>query len=100
MTKGPREHPARDPAAPLAGARVVVGVGGGIAAYKAVLLVRLLQKAGATVEVAMTQRAQEFVTPLQFQGITRSPVFTDLFRDGAEATSGSSTSSSRIARTS
>jgi phosphopantothenoylcysteine decarboxylase / phosphopantothenate---cysteine ligase len=49
--------PPRDPARTLAGARVVVGVAGGIAAYEAVELVRLLDKAGAEVEVVMTARA-------------------------------------------
>jgi len=58
---------------------VVVGVAGGIAAYKAAELVRLLDKAGATVDVAMTPRAQHFITPMTFQALTRRPVFTDLF---------------------
>lgn len=69
----------RDPAAPLRGAQVVVGVTGGIAAYKAAELVRLLDKAGATVTVAMTPSAQQFVTAMTFQALTRRPVFTDLF---------------------
>jgi phosphopantothenoylcysteine decarboxylase / phosphopantothenate---cysteine ligase len=58
---------------------VVVGVAGGIAAYKAAELVRLFDKAGAIVDVAMTPRAQHFVTPMTFQALTRRPVFTDLF---------------------
>ena len=58
---------------------MVVGVAGGIAAYKAAELVRLLDKAGATVDVAMTPRAQHFITPMTFQALTRRPVFTDLF---------------------
>jgi len=58
---------------------VVVGVAGGIAAYKAAELVRLLDKAGAVVDVAMTPRAQHFITPMTFQALTRRPVFTDLF---------------------
>jgi phosphopantothenoylcysteine decarboxylase/phosphopantothenate--cysteine ligase len=69
----------RDPAAPLAGARVTVCVAGGIAAYKAAELVRLLSKAGADVWVVMTKRAQKFVGPLTFQALTGHPVFTDLF---------------------
>ncbi len=69
----------RDPAHPLRGARVVVGVTGGIAAYKAAEVVRLLDKAGAVVHVAMTQSAQEFVTAMTFQALTRRPVFVDLF---------------------
>ena len=80
MTTGPRTDRApRDPAAPLAGAHVVVAVGGGIAAYKAALLVRLLDKAGATVEVAMTARAQKFVGATTFQALTRRPVFVDVW---------------------
>jgi phosphopantothenoylcysteine decarboxylase/phosphopantothenate--cysteine ligase len=67
---------------------VVVGVAGGIAAYKAAELVRLLDKAGATVDVAMTPRAQHFITPLTFQALTRRPVFTDLFSVTDEATIG------------
>lgn len=87
--EGPRTDRApRDPAAPLAGARIVVGVAGGIAAYKAAELVRLLDKAGASTYVAMTARAQEFVRPMTFQALTRHPVFTDLFSLTEEATIG------------
>ena len=64
---------------PLHGRTVVVGVGGGIAVYKAVELVRLLSKAGATARVAMTPRAREFVGPLTFQALSGRPVMTDLF---------------------
>lgn len=58
---------------------MVVGVAGGIAAYKAAELVRLFDKAGAIVDVAMTPRAQHFITPMTFQALTRRPVFTELF---------------------
>ena len=89
MSDEPRPAPApRDPAAPLAGATVVVGVGGGIAAYKAAEVVRLLDKAGARVRVAMTARAREFIGPLTFQALTRHPVFTDLFSLTEEAAIG------------
>lgn len=67
---------------------MVVGVAGGIAAYKAAELVRLLDKAGARVDVAMTARAQKFVGPMTFQALTRRPVFTDLFSLTEEATIG------------
>jgi phosphopantothenoylcysteine decarboxylase / phosphopantothenate---cysteine ligase len=67
---------------------VVVGVAGGIAAYKAAELVRLFDKAGATVDVAMTPRAQHFITPMTFQALTRRPVFTDLFSLTDEANIG------------
>ena len=76
---GPRERRTFDPAAPLDGAEVVLCVGGGIAAYKACELTRLLTKAGAKVQVAMTRRAQTFVGPLTFGALTGRPVFTDLF---------------------
>ncbi len=89
MADGPRPARApRDPARPLAGARIVVGVSGGIAAYKAAELVRLLDKAGAHVDVAMTGRAQRFVGPMTFQALTRRPVFTDLFSLTEEAAIG------------
>jgi phosphopantothenoylcysteine decarboxylase / phosphopantothenate---cysteine ligase len=89
VTDGPRtERLPRDPAHPLQGARIVVGVAGGIAAYKAAELVRLFDKAGACVDVAMTARAQKFVGPMTFQALTRRPVFTDLFSLTEEATIG------------
>ena len=50
--------------------RVLVGVTGGIAAYKAVEVVRLLQKRGADVHVAMTEAATHFVGPLTFKALT------------------------------
>ena len=56
---------------------IVVGVTGGIAAYKAAELVRLLKKAGAGVRVAMTEAATHFVTPTTFQGLSGQPVFVD-----------------------
>lgn len=76
---GPRARRTFDPAAPLAGAEIVLAVGGGIAAYKACELTRLLIKAGAKVQVAMTRRAQKFVGALTFGALTGRPVFTDLF---------------------
>src|SRR5512143_3839346 len=89
MLEGPRTDRAlRDPAFALTGATIVVGVGGGIAAYKAAELVRLLDKAGAVVDVAMTARAQKFIGPMTFQALTRRPVFTDLFSLTDEATIG------------
>lgn len=63
----------------LKGKQVVLGVSGGIAAYKAVELLRLLTKAGADVHVIMTRSAQEFVTPLTFQTLSANPVHTELF---------------------
>jgi phosphopantothenoylcysteine decarboxylase/phosphopantothenate--cysteine ligase len=63
----------------LQGKTIVLGVTGGIAAYKAVELVRLLTRAGATVHVIMTRAATEFVTPLTFQTLSMNPVHTELF---------------------
>jgi len=57
--------------------RIVLGVTGGIAAYKAAELVRLLGKQGAEVQVAMTEGATHFVTPTTFQALSGKPVFTD-----------------------
>ena len=59
--------------------RVVLGVGGGIAAYKAAELVRALQQHGHQVRVVMTRAAQEFVQPLTFAALTGQKVITDLF---------------------
>jgi phosphopantothenoylcysteine decarboxylase/phosphopantothenate--cysteine ligase len=62
----------------LVGRRVVVGVSGSIAAYKAAVLVRQLSAAGAIVDVAMTPAATQFVTPLTFASLTHRPVVTDV----------------------
>ena len=63
----------------LTGKRVLLAVTGGIAAYKAAFLCRLLHKAGAFVRVAMTRSACEFVTPMTFAALSDNPVSTDLF---------------------
>jgi phosphopantothenoylcysteine decarboxylase/phosphopantothenate--cysteine ligase len=86
--EAPRRRSPRDAAAPLVGARVIVGVTGGIAAYKAAELARLFDKAGARVDVAMTPRAQELIGALTFQALTRRPVFTNPFDRTEEATIG------------
>jgi len=72
----------------LQGRRVVVGVGGGIAAYKACELVRELGRAGAEVRVAMTEAAQQFVTPLTFQALSGHPVLTNYFDPSQEGNFG------------
>ena len=61
----------------LQGKRIVLGITGGIAAYKAAELLRLLGKQGADVQVAMTGAATHFVTPTTFQALSGKPVFTD-----------------------
>ena len=64
--------------------RVVLGVSGGIAAYKTAFLVRELVKAGADVQVVMTPSAHDFITPLTLSTLSGKPVLTDLFvHDGS-----------------
>ena len=60
--------------------RVLVGVTGSIAAYKAVYLVRRLQEQGWQVRVLMTPEARHFIGPLTFEGITRQPVYWDFLK--------------------
>lgn len=69
----------------LAGQRVLLGVTGGIAAYKAPALVRALRAEGATVRVVMTRAAAEFVTPMSLQVVSGAAVGTDLFDPAYEA---------------
>ncbi len=59
--------------------RIVLGVGGGIAAYKAAELVRALQSKGHDLQVVLTEAAQEFITPLTFAALTGRRVITGLF---------------------
>ncbi len=65
----------------LKGKRIVVGLGGGIAAFKAVQLVRELMRRGAEVRVAMTDAATRFVGPITFAGLTGKPPVTDLWAE-------------------
>lgn len=69
----------------LVNKRILLGVTGGIAAYKSAELIRRLQDAGANVRVVMTQGAQEFITPLTMQALSGNPVHTDLLDPHAEA---------------
>ena len=69
--------------APAPLTRVVLGVTGGIAAFKAAELARLFVKDGIAVDVAMTEAATRFVTPMTFQALTGRPVATDLWTSGA-----------------
>lgn len=78
----------RNPAASmtsLANKQILLGVTGGIAAYKSADLVRRLQDAGASVQVVMTPAAQEFITPLTMQALSGNPVHTQLLDPEAEA---------------
>ena len=63
----------------LHGRKIVLGVSGGIAAYKAVELLRLLTQAGASVHVVMTASAKKFVTPLTFETLSGHPVYHQIF---------------------
>ncbi|MFP3389750.1 bifunctional phosphopantothenoylcysteine decarboxylase/phosphopantothenate--cysteine ligase CoaBC [Brevibacillus sp. SIMBA_040] len=65
----------------LAGKRIVLGVSGGIAAYKAAALTSKLTQAGALVHVILTQSAMQFVQPLTFQALSHLPVYTDTFTE-------------------
>jgi len=69
----------------MSGRRILLGVTGGIAAYKSADLVRRLQDRGAQVRVVMTRGALAFVTPLTFQAVSGNPVHTDLLDEAAEA---------------
>ena len=64
--------------------KIALGVSGGIAAYKAAEIVRLLQERGIRVQVIMTQAAQEFVKPLTFAALSGEKVITDIFAAGNE----------------
>src|ERR1700727_1864890 len=68
--------------------QIVLGVTGGIAAYKSADLVRRLREAGAEVRVVMTENAKQFITPLTMQAVSGNPVHDDLFDLKAEAAMG------------
>src|SRR5215469_12151605 len=63
----------------LQGKKILLGVTGSIAAYKSLLLVRLLIKEGAAVRVIQTPASQDFVTPLSLATLSKNPVLSDLF---------------------
>ena len=63
----------------LNGKRILLGVTGGIAAYKAAELVRLLKKDGADVRVVMTESGAEFISPVTFQALSGNPVHTSMW---------------------
>ncbi|WP_461517537.1 bifunctional phosphopantothenoylcysteine decarboxylase/phosphopantothenate--cysteine ligase CoaBC [Porticoccus sp.] len=72
----------------LANKRILLGVTGGIAAYKSAEIIRRLQDAGATVQVVMTRAATEFITPLTLQALSGNPVHLELLDTEAEAAMG------------
>src|SRR5690606_23116748 len=63
----------------LKGRKIIVGVTGSIAAYKAALLIRLLKKQGAHVQVIMTSEAQNFITPLTLATLSGNPVLSSYY---------------------
>lgn len=63
----------------LKGKKILVGITGGIAAYKTATVIRLLVKEGSDVKVIMTDHAREFITPLTLATLSRNPVFTEFF---------------------
>lgn len=65
--------------------RILVGICGGIASYKAVELVSRLQQAGAIVDVIMSERAEEFIRPLTFSTLSHRPVYSDLWEPSGRA---------------
>lgn len=65
----------------LRGKTIVLGVAGGIAAFKAASVASALTKKGADVHVIMTESAQKFIAPLTFQSLTKNPVYTDTFTE-------------------
>jgi phosphopantothenoylcysteine decarboxylase/phosphopantothenate--cysteine ligase len=64
----------------LKGKKILLGVSGSIAAYKSALLVRLLVKEGAEVQVVMTESAQQFITPLTLSTLSKRPVYTSFIQ--------------------
>lgn len=65
----------------LQGKKIIVGVTGGIAAYKAAILIRLLIKSGALVKVIMTKSSHQFITPLTLSTLSRNPVLTEFVKN-------------------
>ena len=68
----------------LSGKKILLGVSGGIAAYKTAHLVRLFIKAGAHVQVVMTPASKDFVTPLTLSTLSKKPVYSSFFEEEAE----------------
>ncbi|MBU1983276.1 bifunctional phosphopantothenoylcysteine decarboxylase/phosphopantothenate--cysteine ligase CoaBC, partial [bacterium] len=84
MRNNPPRPPDGKPAQELNGRKILLGVCGGIAAYKAVELCRLFVKAGARVQVVMTRAGTKFIAPLTFEAITGRHVFVEMFPEPGE----------------
>jgi phosphopantothenoylcysteine decarboxylase/phosphopantothenate--cysteine ligase len=68
----------------LSGKKILLGISGGIAAYKTASLVRLFIKAGAQVQVVMTPASKDFVTPLTLSTLSKNPVYTSFYNEEDE----------------
>ncbi len=68
----------------LSGKKIILGISGGIAAYKTAALVRLLIKAGANVQVVMTPASLDFITPLTLSTLSKNPVYSKFYDEGEE----------------
>src|SRR5579863_10703733 len=88
LSAGLRRREAASDNPPMQDKRILLGVTGGIAAYKAADLVRRLRERGAEVQVVMTPAAREFVGSATFQALSGRPVRTDLWDAAAEAAMG------------
>lgn len=71
-------------AAPLTGKHIVIGITGGIAAYKTLFLIRLFKSSGCDVRVVATQHALEFVTPLTIETLSQNKLYADLFEPAVQ----------------
>jgi phosphopantothenoylcysteine decarboxylase/phosphopantothenate--cysteine ligase len=88
QTDAKKDAPIPDPRSPLAHRHILLGVSGGIAAYKSPWLVRRLRDAGAEVQVVTTRGAEHFVTATTLQAVSGRPVRSDLWDPAAEAAMG------------
>ena len=68
--------------------RVLLGITGGVAAYKAAILASRLTQAGAVVDVVMTEAATRFVSPLTFEAVTQRTIYADMFELPADGSFG------------
>jgi phosphopantothenoylcysteine decarboxylase/phosphopantothenate--cysteine ligase len=81
MTKSTTETQTNKTMSVLSGKKIVLGISGGIAAYKTATLVRLFIKAGAQVQVIMTPASKDFVTPLTLATLSKNPVHSSFYND-------------------
>jgi phosphopantothenoylcysteine decarboxylase/phosphopantothenate--cysteine ligase len=81
MTKSTIETQTNKTMSVLSGKKIVLGISGGIAAYKTATLVRLFIKAGAQVQVIMTPASKDFVTPLTLATLSKNPVYSSFYND-------------------